>query len=152
MYESDCLLRMNQSGVPFPGPLVCDGTIHRFSRDAKKTQPDEWYVAYSGQLASGQPFFCCSYGSWSDGNKFEYKSWEDAPNKIHYSPIDRKELQSKIEENRRLALIEQQKQHQEAAKKAQEIKRRRSRTGTNTTAKKSRRPRSQTPQNRSDVY
>ncbi|KIA77552.1 hypothetical protein DB43_GE00330 [Parachlamydia acanthamoebae] len=119
MYESNCLRHMSQNEIPFQGPLICDGNIHRFSRDAKKNQPDEWYVAHLGFLSSSQPYLCCSYGSWSDGCKFEYKSWEDS-NKV-YSSADRKELQSKIEENRRLTLIEQQKRHEEAAKKAKTI-------------------------------
>jgi putative DNA primase/helicase len=110
---------MSQNEIPFQGPLICDGNIHRFSRDAKKNQPDEWYVAHLGFLSSSQPYLCCSYGSWRGGCKFEYKSWEDS-NKV-YSSVDRKELQSKIEENRRLALIEQQKRHEEAAKKAKTI-------------------------------
>lgn len=121
MYESECLLHMNRNGVPFHCPLLCDGKIYRFSIDAKKNQPDEWYVAYSGVLPAGQPYHCCVYGSWSDGSKFEYKSWEDSKNNIYYSAADRKVLQARIEENRSLALIEQQKRHQEAAKKAQEI-------------------------------
>jgi putative DNA primase/helicase len=121
MYESDCLLHMSRNGISFQGPFLCDGKIHRFSIDAKKNQPDEWYVAYSASMPTGQPYFCCIYGSWSDGSKFEYKSWEDSSNRAYYSPIDRKLLQAKIEENRRLAAIEQQKRHQESAEKAQEI-------------------------------
>lgn len=121
MYESDCLLHMSRNEIPFQGPLLCDDKIHRFSIDAKKNEPDEWYVAFSGSLPAGQPYLCCIYGSWSEGSKFEYKSWKDAPNKVYYSPADIKILQAKLEENRRLALIEQQKRHQEAAKKAQEI-------------------------------
>jgi putative DNA primase/helicase len=120
MYDSNCLRHMSQNDIPFYGPLVCDGEIHRFSRDAKKNQLDEWYVAHSGLLSSGQSYLCCSYGSWSDGRKFEYKSWEDSSNKV-YTPIDRKDLQSKIEENRRLALVEQQKRHEEAAERARTI-------------------------------
>jgi len=64
---------------------------------------------------------CCSYGSWSEESKYEYKSWEDSSNHSIYSSIDRKALQTKMEENRRLALIEKQKLHEEAAKKAYEI-------------------------------
>jgi putative DNA primase/helicase len=110
---------MSRNGAPFSGPLICDGDIHRFSRDAQKNQPDEWYVAHSGLLNSGQSYLCCSYGSWSDGSKFEYKSWEGSKN--GYASVDRKTLQSKIEENRRIALLEQQKRHEEVAKKAQQM-------------------------------
>src|ERR1700722_5751565 len=102
MYESNCILHMSRNGIPFQGPLVCDGNIHRYSRDAKKNQPDEWYVAHSGLLPSGQCYLCCSYGSWSDGSKSEYKSWEESSHRSYYSSFDQKELQSKIEENRRL--------------------------------------------------
>jgi putative DNA primase/helicase len=72
MYESNCLLHMSQNGIPFQGPLICDGALHRFSRDGKGN-PDEWYLAYSGLLNSGQLYTYCIYGSWSDGSKFEYK-------------------------------------------------------------------------------
>lgn len=121
MYESNCLLHMSRNGVPFQGPLVCDGNIHRFSRDDNRTQPDEWYVAHSGLLPSGQCYVCCSYGSWSEGSTFEYKSWEESANKISFSAIERKELQAKIEENRCLALIEQKNRHEAAAEKAKTI-------------------------------
>lgn len=121
MYESDCLLHMSRNCISFQGPFLCDGKIHRFSIDAKKNQLDEWYVAYSASMPTGQPYFCCIYGSWSDGSKFEYKSWEDSSNRVYYPPIDHKLLQAKIEENRRLVAIEQEKRHQESAKKAQEI-------------------------------
>lgn len=130
MYESNCLLHMSRNGNPFQGPLVCDGNIHRFSRDDKRTQPDEWYVAHSGFLSSGQCYLCCSYGSWSEGSKFEYKSWEESSQKSSYSAIERKELQAKIEENRRLALIEEKKRHEEAAEKAKAIWERSSSTGS----------------------
>lgn len=121
MYESNCLLHMNKNGIPFQGPLITDGAIHRFSIDTKRNQPDEWYVAHLASLPSGQAYLYCSYGSWSDGTKFEYKSWNEASNKICYSSVDRKILQSKIEENKRLVLKEEQKRVEEAAKKAQEI-------------------------------
>lgn len=129
MYESDCLLHMSRNEIPFQGSLLCDDKIHRFSIDAKKNEPDEWYVVFSGSLPAGQPYLCCTYGSWSEGSKFEYKSWKDAPNKVYYSPADLKILQAKLEENRRLALVEQQKRHEEAAKKAEEIWKRSSAIG-----------------------
>ena len=53
--------------------------------------------------------------------KIEYKSWNEASNKIYYSSVDRKILQSKIEENKCLVLKEEQKRAEEATKKAQEI-------------------------------
>lgn len=59
-------------------PLRCE--LHRFSIDAKKNEPDEWYVVFSGSFPAGQPYLCCIYGSWSEGSKLEYKSWKDAPN------------------------------------------------------------------------
>lgn len=89
MYESNCLLHMHKNGISFQGPLICDGTLHRFSRDDKRNQPDEWYVAHLDSLPSGQAYLCCFYGSWSDGTKFEYKSWNEASNKIYYSSVDR---------------------------------------------------------------
>ena len=120
MYESNCLLQMSQNDIPFQGPLICDGELHRFSRDNRRN-PDEWYYAHSGLLNSGQPYTYCIYGSWSEGSKFEYKSWEEFSDRQSYSSVDRKELQSKIEESRHLARTEQQKRHEEAAKKAKTI-------------------------------
>ncbi len=118
MYESNCLLQMSRNGTPFQGPLICDGNIHRFSRDTKQTNPDEWYFSYTGLLHSGQCYLYCRYGFWSEGSEFEYKSWEESYNKIScLSAIEHKELQAKIEENRCLVLIEEWKRHEEAAEK-----------------------------------
>ena len=48
----------------------------RFSIDSKKLQPDVWYIAYQGTHQNGNPYLCCTYGTWSGGQyKHCYKSY-----------------------------------------------------------------------------
>jgi len=61
-----------------PSEIIADGKIHRYSIDEKKSKPDEWYVAYEGISSKRNPFFMCVFGSWCDGSKYEYKSFEDS--------------------------------------------------------------------------
>ncbi len=65
--EKECLQQMQENGISFQGPLNTNGEIHRFSMDSKKRQPDEWYIAYQGTHQNGNPYLCCTYGTWSGG-------------------------------------------------------------------------------------
>lgn len=75
--EMECLQQMQENGISFQGPLNTNGEIHRFSMDSKKRQPDEWYIAYQGTHQNGNPYLCCTYGTWSGGqHKHCYKSYK----------------------------------------------------------------------------
>lgn len=119
MFKKDCLNDMAVNGLPLGGPLVTDGKIHRYSTDNKKNQPDEWYVAFSGISQKKNPYLCCHYGSWSQGVKFEFKSWEargnDGPS---LSPEELKSLQEETKARIEASIREQEQKHQEAAEKA----------------------------------
>jgi phage/plasmid primase-like uncharacterized protein len=71
----NCIEHMSSNGFPFDASLKCDGQLHRFSRDSKKNQPDEWYVSYERTSTRGNPYLVCSYATWSGNQeKFVYKS------------------------------------------------------------------------------
>ncbi len=76
-HELDCLSHMHANGISFDGPLKCDGKLHRFSMDAKKNQPDEWYRCYQGVSSKGNAYLNCYYGTWSgEQETFVYNSYE----------------------------------------------------------------------------
>ena len=58
-HELDCLSHMHANGISFDGPLICDGKLHRFSMDAKKNQPDEWYRCYQGISSKVNAYLNC---------------------------------------------------------------------------------------------
>lgn len=78
--EQKCLLEMTQNGISLSESLIQDGKIHRFSIGPNKKKKSEWYVAYSGISAKGNPYFSCTYGSWNCSQFVErkriFKSWE----------------------------------------------------------------------------
>jgi putative DNA primase/helicase len=76
--QTECLSHMAANGIPFFGEIIPDGTIHRFSTDERKNRPDEWYIAFHGNSLKGIPYLNCIYGSWSEGTKFEFKSWSNS--------------------------------------------------------------------------
>ena len=45
MFEEECLNHMAAHELPFDGPLLADGKIHRYSSDQKPRKKDEWYIA-----------------------------------------------------------------------------------------------------------
>lgn len=76
-HELDCLSHMHSNGIFFDGPLICDGKLHRFSMDAKKNQPDEWYRCYQDVSSKGNTYLNCYYGTWSGGKEtFTYNSYK----------------------------------------------------------------------------
>ncbi len=90
---------MAANGADYDQEIIFDGEIYRYSRDQKKNQRDEWLVAFEGISSKNNPFAVVTYGSWSDGSKFTFKSWD---NRIQY--LDEKEKQEL-----HLALNERQK-------------------------------------------
>jgi P4 family phage/plasmid primase-like protien len=110
----DLYHHMSINGIDCDQPIHFDGRIHRFSRDNKRNQRDEWYIAYQGISAKGNHYFVVTYGSWSDGSKFTYTSW----NNKDYDEKEREELHlafQKRQEEAHLAIVEAQNQSAESA-------------------------------------
>ncbi|MBC8343627.1 MAG: DUF3987 domain-containing protein, partial [Bacteroidetes bacterium] len=108
---------MAGNDLPLSGALITDGEIQRYSADHKRNQKDEWYIAHEGISESGKPYIICIYGSWSTGEKFEYRSWQYGdgfqPNQKDLDDIKRKVAELR-EKSHREKLIN----HQEASKRA----------------------------------
>ena len=75
-----CFAFMAECGLPFNGQLMFNDKVNRYSIDAKRNKPDEWYVAYEGVSSRNNPYLIVIFGSWSDGSKYEYKSFEKENN------------------------------------------------------------------------
>ena len=74
-FESELRDHMISNGIPYNGQFKHNEGLQRFSRDSKK-QPDEWYISFSGTSPRGNNYLNCTYGSWEDGEKFTYNSFE----------------------------------------------------------------------------
>jgi putative DNA primase/helicase len=73
---TECIAHMHANGIFFDGCLKPDGELHRFSRDYKKNQPDEWYRCYQDVSSKGNSYLNCYYGTWSGGQEtFIYNSY-----------------------------------------------------------------------------
>lgn len=95
----DCIAHMRANGMPCTACLKCDGELHRFSRDSKKTQLDEWYVCRDGISSNGIPYLVCSYGTWSGGQEsFTYNSYGMSR---WISHEERLEIQSREEQRKK---------------------------------------------------
>lgn len=66
--KEQCRTYMAEQGLLLENQLITDGIIHRYSADAKKNKPDEWYVAHEGYTSRNNPYLICIFGSWSKGN------------------------------------------------------------------------------------
>lgn len=116
--KEQCKLYMAEQGLSFDGQLIADGKIHRYSADAKKNKPDEYYVAYEGYSSYGNYYLICKFGSWSDGSQHEYRSF-DQENK--FNEHEKNELKQIIQ-NQRLQLEQEIKTaYENAAKDAQKL-------------------------------
>ena len=102
--ESKCLSHMAENGIPFEGPLIFDGNLHRFSRDRTKNQTDEFYRFDKWEF-NGKLYARCYYGTWSGGLKeYFYNSYENDPTLSKEEWIQIK----KEEERRQKEYVEQQ--------------------------------------------
>ncbi len=73
-----CKRHMADNGLACPDHIIASqGRLYRYSADNNKNKADEWYVAYEGVSKSGKPYLRCIYGSWSTGEKHEFKSWDE---------------------------------------------------------------------------
>lgn len=93
MDESKIHAHMISNYLPCTKEINLDGNIHRYCKDESKKE-DEWYV---GSVISEKAFYC-SYGSWSGGTSYTYRSWEAD---IEISPEDLKGYKERIEESKK---------------------------------------------------
>ncbi|WP_049767111.1 AAA family ATPase [Waddlia chondrophila] len=109
---------MSKNGIPFDGPLISDGEIHRFSRDSKRSQPDEWYVCYEGMSIKDNPYLICCYGTWSGNQeRFVYKSYENLPQ----SSPERHQLEEEYRKRKKHQESLLQKEQEKRVARANEI-------------------------------
>ena len=115
---TECIAQMHANGILFDGCLKTDGDLHRFSRDSKKNQPDEWYVCYEGVSQKGNPYLVCRYGTWSGGQEnYTYKSYDFGSN---FSQDELIEIRLKEEERRKLFEKQQKEDRERKIKQARE--------------------------------
>ena len=117
--ERACIAEMQKNGISFDGRLQPNGQLHRFSRDLKKNQPDEFYIGWEIFCSDGNPALVCFYGTWSGGYQtFIFTSWE------HDNQINEQErayLEKAREARRKEAEIQLEQDRQIRLKKAQNI-------------------------------
>jgi putative DNA primase/helicase len=118
--ENACLENMAKNGIPYRGKLITNTeTVQRWTADNKKSK-DEWYIAHEGISDSGSPYLICIYGSWSQGKKVEYRSWQDGsgwlPKKEELPGI-----QANVTRLKQIAERERLQTQQKAAQKAEHI-------------------------------
>src|ERR1700733_659355 len=110
--ETECLSHMASNGIPFSGPLIADGKIHRFSADEKKHKKDEWYLLCAGTSKKGNAYINGVFGSWSSGEKFSYRSWQE---KDVFDEQELQELRGAVRKAREKAEKAIQERHEIAA-------------------------------------
>lgn len=91
-----CADHMATNNLPISIPMISDGKIHRYSADGKADR-DEWYIAHEGVTYRGNHYMVCVYGSWSEGTKYIYKSFEET-NVLDYK--EREQLRESLKEKR----------------------------------------------------
>ena len=74
--KEKCQTYMAEQDLPINEQIIADGKIHRYSSDSKKNKPDEWYIAHEKCTSQGNQYLTCTFGSWSEGSKYEYKSFD----------------------------------------------------------------------------
>lgn len=116
--KEQCRAYMAEQGLFLEGQLIADGVIHRYSADAKKNKLDEWYVAYEGYTLRNNPYLSCIFGSWSKGEQYEYKSYDQD---IRFDEYEKKELRQVVQ-NQRLRVEQEVKiSYDNVAKEAQKL-------------------------------
>jgi len=114
-----CIAHMQANGIPYDGCLKADGELHRFSRDSKKNQPDEWYVCYEGISQKGNSYLVCRYGTWSGGQEnYTYKSYDFGSG---FSQDELIEIRLKEDETKQLFAKQQREDRDRRIKQAQEV-------------------------------
>lgn len=116
---SDLRRQMAADGIDCDQEILIDGKIHRFSRDRKQNQPDEWYFAVDWVSSKNAYYLLSVYGSWSDGSKFVFRSWDK--NERFLNEKERLEIHEALQKRQKEAekLIEEE--HARAAELAKAI-------------------------------
>lgn len=60
---------MASNGIPCHTDLYLDGQLHRYGKNGLNDSKDEWYIGFQ----SNEHVYC-TYGSWSSGETFKFKS------------------------------------------------------------------------------
>lgn len=116
---TECIAHMHANGISFDGSLKTDGELHRFSRDSRKNQPDEWYVCYEGISQKGNPYLVCRYGTWSGGQEnYTYKSYDFGSGVSQDELI---EIGLKEDERKQIFEKHQKEDRERRIKRAQEV-------------------------------
>lgn len=115
-----CQQEMQLNGIPLNGPFITDGEVHRFSMDHKHHQKDEWYIAHQGVSHRGNPYLITTYGSWSTGEKYEYRSWQEGDGWLP-GEDELQKIKKEVQFLREKAREEQITARQQAAEEAQNI-------------------------------
>lgn len=103
---------MADAGLRMSDEISADGKLHRFHVNGDtKGKENGWYVLHMDGLPAG------SFGSWKTGIK---EKW-CAKSSNELTPIERKELNKKVAEQKRQRDDEQQRVYKEAAERAQSI-------------------------------
>lgn len=101
--EQECRSAMAANGLPLNGDFIVDQEIHRYSCDHKNSE-DEWYVAFRGISDRGNDYLNCVYGTWSEGQKYYFNSYEKNEGITNEERSAHKELwkqqQKQVEEKR----------------------------------------------------
>ena len=116
--KEECRLYMSEVGLPLDTPIIADGRIKRYSADARKNKPDEWYVAYEGFSSRGNAYLNCVFGSWSEGSQYEYKSFDRFD---RYDAHEKEELREIARVQRLKTEADIKESHNHAAKEAQKL-------------------------------
>jgi putative DNA primase/helicase len=113
----ECRNHMSENGLACTNQIITDGKIHRYSIDAQKNKRDEWYIAYEGTFGQNRPYLTVTYGSWSTGLRYVFKSGYQAD----ISDQERHDLQSQFERRKMEAEQQIKDVQNNAAKVAEKI-------------------------------
>ena len=111
--------QMADNGVPCDKQIIFDGKFHRYSKDQKKNQPDEWYIASEWFSSKNYKYITVTYGSWSDGSKFIFRSWDKTAQFLDEK--ERRELQAAYQKRREEADKLVVEAHNQVAVSAKEV-------------------------------
>ncbi len=116
---SDALQRqMADNGVPCDKQIIFDGKFHRYSKDQKRNQLDEWYIASEWISPKNYQYVTVTYGSWSDGSKFIFHSWDKTAQLLDEK--ERREIHAAYQKRREEAEKLIMEAHHQAAVSAKE--------------------------------
>ena len=105
----DLLAEMTRNGLSLHNDIRLDGTIHRYGKNSLHDSKDEWYIGYESDN-----FIYCTYGSWSSGEKYTFRSG-------NMTDEEREQFDKEIAEAQKLAYEAILEERNKARATAQEI-------------------------------